>query len=87
LRARVEDAEHQFYAHRLRLDEAHEARMAEVEEAMKHRHDIEAAMLAINNVSTDPTPEFEMPAPEVMAEMSPREWDAFVKSYRKRGGR
>jgi hypothetical protein len=82
LRARVQEAEHGFYEHRLRLDEEHARRMQEAEEALSRRDDIVRAKASLHNVSTDPVPDFHMPHPEIMANMSQREWEQFVADYR-----
>jgi hypothetical protein len=87
LRQRVEDAETHFYERGLLLEQEHAARMAEVEEAMKFRHDIEAAHAAIHNVTTAPSPAYELPSPEVMFNMHPQEFEKTVAEYRRRRNR
>jgi hypothetical protein len=56
LRERVENAEYLYKARSVELEEAWEQKMAEAEQALKRRHDLEAAMASIHNVSTQPPP-------------------------------
>jgi hypothetical protein len=56
--------------------------MAEAEEALSRRDDIVRAKAALINVSTSPAPDFQLPRPEVMANYSPQQWEAFVADYR-----
>jgi hypothetical protein len=82
LRGRVEQAELTFYERQLQLEEQHRLKMEEAERALSRRHDIELAHASLRNVSTNPAPDFQMPHPEIMANMSQREWEQFVADYR-----
>jgi hypothetical protein len=82
LRERVEAAETHFYERQLILEEQHRAKMAEAEAALARRHDIELAHASLRNVSQQPLPAFHLPPPDVMANMSQREWEQFVADYR-----
>jgi hypothetical protein len=84
LRERVEAAELSFHERQLLLEAEHERRMAEVEEARKLRDDIVRAQMAINNVSNDPIPDYQLPSPATMADMSPQQWEKTVAEYRAR---
>jgi hypothetical protein len=87
LRARVEAAETAFYERQLMLEQEHEAKMAEAEEALSMRNDIERAVMALNNVSTAPSPDYELPSPETMFNMHPQEFEKVVADYRRRRNR